>query len=325
MYSQPETILEQYELTVNGITKGRGIYICDTSLGMKALTAFRGSAERAWLLDKVLTYLQEQKLVVEQLCRTKEGEILAKDDAEGKYLLKDLFLGNECNPKSAEDMVCAVQALAKLHRCLRFCPAAIPDFTDSDKNSLRLLYEKHYHELIKVKNFVKSRKKKNEFEMKFQKNYPHFMGQAERSLAMLTACEEGWQRRCLCHGDFNQHNVICTQGRWQIINFENINANLPMADFCNFLRKMMEKNNWDFVLGQRLLDAYDRIDPLGLNEYRQLYVLLLFPEKFWKLSNHYFNSHKAWLSERDIEKLDRMMEQEQARELFLENLFSIIR
>ena len=325
MYSQPETILEQYELTVNGITKGRGIYICDTSLGMKALTAFRGSAERAWLLDKVLTYLQEQKIVVEQLCRTKEGEILAKDDAGGKYLLKDLFSGSECNPKSVEDMVCAVQALAKLHRCLRFCPVAIPDFTDSDKNSLRLLYEKHYHELIKVKNFVKSRKKKNEFEMKFQKNYPHFMGQAERSLAMLTACEAGWQRRCLCHGDFNQHNVICTQSGWQIINFENINANLPMADFCNFLRKMMEKNNWDFVLGQRLLDAYDRTDPLGLNEYRQLYVLLLFPEKFWKLSNHYFNSHKAWLSERDIEKLDRMMEQEQARELFLENLFSIIR
>ena len=79
------------------------------------------------------------------------------------------------------------------------------------------------------------------------------------------------------------------------------------------------------MCGQRLLDAYDRIDSLGLNEYRQLYVLLLFPEKFWKLSNHYFNSHKAWLSERDIEKLDRMMEQEQARELFLENLFSIIR
>ena len=325
MYSQPETILEQYELTVNGITKGRGIYICDTSLGMKALTAFRGSAERAWLLDKVLTYLQEQKIVVEQLCRTKEGEILAKDDAGGKYLLKDLFSGSECNPKRVEDMVCAVQALAKLHRCLRFCPVAIPDFTDSDKNSLCLLYEKHYHELIKVKNFVKSRKKKNEFEMKFQKNYPHFMGQAERSLAMLTACEAGWQRRCLCHGDFNQHNVICTQSGWQIINFENINANLPMADFCNFLRKMMEKNNWDFVLGQRLLDAYDRTDPLGLNEYRQLYVLLLFPEKFWKLSNHYFNSHKAWLSERDIEKLERMMEQEQARELFLENLFSIIR
>ena len=37
------------------------------------------------------------------------------------------------------------------------------------------------------------------------------------------------------------------------------------------------------------------------------------------------SSKKAWLSERDIEKLDRMMEQEQARELFLENLFSIIR
>lgn len=324
LYSQPETILEQYELTVNGITKGRGIYICDTSLGMKALTAFRGSMERAWMLDKVLIYLKEQKIAAEQLCRTKEGEILAKDDAGGKFLLKDLVLGNECNPKNMPDMVCAVQALARLHRCLEQCPVEIPELADSDKGSLRFLYEKHYHELVKVKNFVKSRKKKNEFEMKFQKNYPHFMEQAEKSVTMLAACETKWQQRGLCHGDFNQHNVVCTQSGWQIVNFENMNVSFPMADLCNFLRKMMEKNDWNFALGQRLLEAYDDVDPLDANAYRQLYVLLLFPEKFWKLSNHYFNSHKAWLSERDIEKLDRMMEQEQARELFLENLFSII-
>jgi hypothetical protein len=55
-----------------------------------------------------------------------------------------------------------------------------------------------------------------------------------------------------------------------------------------------------------------------------LYVLLLFPEKFWKLANHYLSSHKAWVSGRDIEKLDRIMEQEGRRQEFLENLFQNI-
>jgi hypothetical protein len=87
---------------------------------------------------------------------------------------------------------------------------------------------------------------------------------------------------------------------------------------------MMEKNNWNRELGMRLIGAYDRIRPIGEEEYRRLYVLLLFPEKFWKLANHYLNSHKAWVSGRDIEKLDRIMEQEVRREEFLQNLFKNI-
>jgi hypothetical protein len=87
---------------------------------------------------------------------------------------------------------------------------------------------------------------------------------------------------------------------------------------------MMEKNNWNRELGMRLIASYDRIRPIGEEEYRRLYVLLLFPEKFWKLANHYLSSHKAWVSGRDIEKLDRIMEQEGRREEFLQNLFQNI-
>ena len=61
-----------------------------------------------------------------------------------------------------------------------------------------------------------------------------------------------------------------------------------------------------------------------MEEKQLLHVLLLFPEKFWKVSNHYSNSHKAWVSGRDIEKLNRLIAAEPAREHFLENLFSFL-
>jgi hypothetical protein len=51
---------------------------------------------------------------------------------------------------------------------------------------------------------------------------------------------------------------------------------------------------------------------------------LLFPEKFWKIANHYYNTHKAWISGRDIEKLDKVIAQEENRIKFLENLFSFV-
>lgn len=324
MYSQPETILDQYELTVNEITKGRGTYICDTNQGMKILTPFRGSKERAEFLEKILQYLYENGFIVEQISRTKDGEVLALDETETGYLLKDMFAGSECSTKSPEEMYAAVQMLAKLHMYFETCPIEIPEFIGGEENQLLVLYEKHYRELIKVKNYVKARKRKNEFEMKFQHEYPYYMEQAGRSVDMLSECAKVSGGCKLCHGDFNQHNVIHTKNGWQIINFEFMNSNLLMSDLANFLRKMMEKNNWNLGLGLNLIQEYACCRQISKEEYKQLYILLLFPEKFWKISNHYYNTHKAWLSGRNIEKLDRMREQEEARTRFLENLFSIV-
>ena len=81
MYNQSEALLEQYDLDIKQITKGRGAYICDTSQGLKLLIPFRGSKERAAFLREVLQYLQEEGIVAEQVCLTKEGEASVEDDA----------------------------------------------------------------------------------------------------------------------------------------------------------------------------------------------------------------------------------------------------
>lgn len=47
LYNRPEQVLEQYELEVNSVTKGRESYICDTDQGQKLLKEYRGSKERA--------------------------------------------------------------------------------------------------------------------------------------------------------------------------------------------------------------------------------------------------------------------------------------
>ncbi len=324
MYNQPEAILDQYDLSINQITKGRGVYICDTDRGMMLLIPFRGSEERAAFLRQILCYFREEGMAVEQIYRTKEEEVLSEDEAGAKYLLKDMFAGSECSSRSREDMKTALGLLARFHRISCACCAEIPEFLKSEKNSLLLLYEKHNRELVKVKNYVRSRKKKNEFEMKFQEQYPHFIEHADRSLAQLRSREDEEKEYCLCHGDFNQHNVIRGKDGWHIVNFEYMNYNLPVLDLANFLRKMLEKNNWNEELGMQLIESYTRIRPLSPEEYRQLYLVLLFPEKFWKIANHYYNSRKAWLSGRDIEKLGKVVAQEEARCRFLEKLFSFL-
>ena len=56
---------------------------------------------------------------------------------------------------------------------------------------------------------------------------------------------------------------------------------------------------------------------------KQLVGVMLFPEKFWKIADHYYGSHKAWIPKRDIEKLEKIISQEEERISFIEKVFSI--
>lgn len=321
MYSQPEDIMENYDLTVEQVTKGRGTFICSTSQGMKLLIPFNGSEERAKFLREFLQYIQSNGFPVEQITPTAEGKMLAEDDAGKKYLLKDMIAGSECSTRNWEEMSEAARLLARYHTCARQCPLEIPEIFAGAAGDRVLCYQKRIRELILVKNYVRTRKKKNEFEQKFAQHYPHFIARANEALRLLEQEEYVEDTRLFCHGDFNQHNILHTHEGYRIVNFEHLTYDIPMSDLANFLRKMLEKNNWKEDLGVELIDAYDRIHPLNSGERLQLYIMLQFPEKFWKIANHYSNSHKAWLSGRDLEKLDKVIAQEPAKERFLQQLF----
>ena len=93
-----------------------------------------------------------------------------------------------------------------------------------------------------------------------------------------------------------------------------------MRDVYLFLRKLLEKNNWSPAVGDGLLEAYQRERPLSEEELCQLYYRLAYPEKFWKIVNFYYNTGKAWIPGRNMEKFDKLLKQEKDRELFLHTM-----
>ncbi len=321
MYNRPEQILEQYDLELRAISKGRESYHCDTDRGQKVLREYRGSKERAEFLGEMSCYLKEQGLLVPAVVRTREGSPVAVDEDETKYILTDLFLGAECDTKNREDMAEAVRQLARLHGTADGYAGEVPEFVKAAPDSLLQLYEKHNRELRKVRNYVHDKKKKNEFEMMFAAQYAGFMKKAEKVAKMLRETQPEERIFGFCHGDYNQHNVIFAKQGTAIVNFDCFSYHVRVSDLANFLRKMMEKNNWDTELGMDLIKTYDNIRKLSPQEHRYLYLYLAYPEKFWKIANRYYNSHKAWLSGRNIEKLDKVILQEEARERFLQMLF----
>lgn len=324
MYNRPEQVLEQYELEIKSVSKGRESYICDTSQGLKVLKEYRGSAERAAFLADLLDYVKGCGISVESVVRTKEGSPVAVGEDEGTYIVVDAFSGAECDTKSRDDMLEAVRRLAKLHNVSASYPGEVPSFVRAEPDSLLKFYEKHNRELNKVKNYIRTKKKKNEFEVIFAGQYVSFVEKARQVTELLGKEEPAPEIFGFCHGDYNQHNVLFSKKDVTIVHFDRFSYQVRISDLANFMRKMLEKNNWNTGLGLDFIRAYDKVRKVSPQELRYLYFYLAYPEKFWKIANHYYNAHKAWLSGRSIEKLQKLIGQEEARGRFLEMLYHFL-
>jgi len=324
LYNQIEAILSQYDMEINGVTKGRGSYICNTNQGMKELVPFCGSKEKGIFLKEYLSKLNKKGFVVEQIVQNKNEEVITEDEGTGeRFVLKDYVEGKELNTSSREEMKEAVLLLADYHRTSTMLEIEIPDKLKGNEKTVTEGYRRHYRELVKVKNYIRNRKKKNEFEQIYMKYFSQMLSTAEESIICLEKKEGEVGESGICHGEVNQHNIIHANGRWYMIHFENCSYSWRITDLANFLRKMMEKNNWDIELGLELIKSYDSHYELHAEELQKLYGILLFPEKFWKITNHYINSRKTWISERDIDKLKKVIEQENQRINFVQNLFQM--
>ncbi len=330
MYNRVNQILEQYPLAVNQTGKGRGATICDTDQGLKIIKEYNGSEARADFLYKVLAFLRENgQKRVDCIVKTTQGRTIAVDADETAYLMRDWYEGRECDAKSREDILRAVSQLAQLHTILRRYQEDIPDFLKVRPDALLLENQKHSRELKKVKNYIRNKKKKNDFEMEFMRRCNSFLTQGDEVIRLQNAEIEKAQNQSaansvygICHGDFNHHNVLFSREGVAILNFERAIYDVQVSDLSNFMRKIMEKHNWNTGLGMELLQAYEKKRALSDDEKKQLYIRLAYPEKFWKISNHYYNTSKAWVCGRNMEKLSRVVEQMGAKERFLQIISS---
>ena len=324
LYNQIEAIFSQYDMEIDEVVKGRGTYICNGSKGKFVLTSFRGAEEKGQFLYNYMANLNSMGFTVSRIERNKQNEVVTTDEATGeRFLLKEYVAGAEVNVNQLSELKAGVTLLAEYHKAaIDLYQGMEKTLSDCHKEVLAEK-EKHYKELVKVRNYIRNRKKKQDFERIYLNAYEAMLETAKESLDILQK-ESGQQPSCcICHGEFNQHNVLYTDGRWQMVNFEGFSFGWSILDLAFFLRKILEKNEWDISIGKQLLETYAKERPLSGVEYEKLYGLLLFPEKFWKVTNHYMNSRKTWISERDIEKLKKVIAQENQRLKFLENVFAI--
>ena len=370
-------VLEQYDLEIISTRRGRGSYICETPQGLRILCDYSGSENKALFQNCVMEKIREGGYEkVDRILPNKEGNLISRDWEENKYVVKEWYVGRECDTASESEVLAAVSNLARLHKLMHF----EEENPFATRFTARLPIEEvraQNAELRKIRSFVRKKNAKCDFERLFLECFTKYYEQAveaERKLELVQAMEaerkrgteqiaeaerklgtaqiaeagqklesvqsvetekklgtvqEGSREKTghrtvytgdVCHGDYNHHHVLMSGYDIATTNFECCKFDYQVNDLYLFMRKILEKHDWNQRLGMRMMEQYTQVRPLPAGERRLLYVRMLYPEKFRKLANHYYGSNKAWVSGRFLEKLEALNSQEEKKEKFVKML-----
>ena len=195
----------------------------------------------------------------------------------------------------------------------------------------QVYFAKRNRELKRIHGYIRKKRRKNEMELGLLNAFSYYYEQgceAERIDAegdvYRSLYQQALQQRQYIHGSYNYHNLLMQGKRIATTNFENTKLGIPILDLYGFLRKVMEKNGWQCELGIQTLDVYRQNRELSELECKLLYTLLLYPEKYWKQCNFYYNGKKSWMSVKNYDKLLRLQAQEQDRRQFLETIKGVL-
>ena len=315
---------EKYEITVTGTARTRGAFRIDTERGPKLLLPYNGSEQRAVFEQSVLTKLSDAGFLVDSYVANQEGAYVTKDEYEEPFLMKNWYYGEECNVRKPDQAIAAVRHLAALHNALTGVTVSIEELPGAVQKSLPELFEKRNRELRRVRSFIREKKRKAYFETVYINIFPEFYEKAEAALAQAKecCCEETLAAALsagrACHGTYTHHNLLVLHdGGFATVNFDKTCLGVQIADFYLFFRKLMEKTGWDRRLAESLTEAYTSVRKVDKAEWQVFYLLLSYPEKFWKISNSYHNGKKSWIPQKTTEKLLAVKEQEKEKEAVL--------
>ena len=314
-------IVGQYDVEVKDSFRSRGCVQLETDRGLLTIVPYGGSPLRlACELELQKKLMAEGFEQIDLIIPNKEEGLISYDKYRTPFILKQSFEGRECCLKEERDLERACRNLGAFHKVLR----KFEDYKveNRDTPSVKDLLRARKLELKRIRNYIKKSGRRTEFELTFTSCYASFFEEAENALTMACEMDEYAAGRpdYICHGAYHQHNILMLKEGVATLNMGQFHYNQQIWDLYNFMRKALEKNQYQKRIFEAALKGYEEEICLEKEDFKLLKILFSFPEKFWKISNQYYNSKKCWMPPKNLEKLKKAMEQNENRRRFIQEL-----
>lgn len=320
-------VYEAYDMEIEQSFRVRGALILKTDKGFVQLRQLETNEKRVFAEFQFKELLCDNGFrEIDRCIKNIEGELITYDRYGNPYVMRTAYQGRECNITNIEDVNIAAEKLARFH----IIGKKIFEVSEGDVHiRINGNFSRRNTELRRIRSYMGKRSPKRSFEELYINNFDYFYTQASECEKRYGARKDKNDKDHLgyCHGMYNHHSVIISEGddleienNVSIINFDKFYVGNQLADLYHLIRKVIEKNDYDFVYFKSILEKYESIIKLSKDDIEYIYICLCYPEKFYKISNQYYNSSKNWISPKLVDKLNSTIIMEERKQKFLGKL-----
>ncbi|MCX7883880.1 MAG: CotS family spore coat protein [Caloramator sp.] len=302
--------------------KQRAVYKILTNKGLKCLKKVYYKEDDLLFLYSVIEWLNLRGIFCPKFISTKNGLKFVKYN-DNLFILTDWIDGRKCDYDNLDDIKAIAENLAKIHKSSKnFYPIDGSKIRQSDKDYI-YSYNKHFIQLLDNSN--NAFKIKDKFSKIYLDNFDYNIEKAKESIYILSQIDfskkigDDVSNCAICHLDYVNKNIIFSKdGKLYVIDFDRTMLDMPVHDISVFLRRILkrEKTSWDFKVFINSMESYEKIRKLSYDEYMLLYAILLFPQKYWKISRDYYKNIKECNKESFVTILKKIITQQKDHENF---------
>lgn len=319
-------ILRAFGLKSKSVKRAFGSHICETNRGLKIVKSENLSGESLLFVHSGKEHLYNQGFNNMDRYNLTNNGLPYYEFNKKTYVVKDWLDGEECDFTDFDQVKWATENLARLHKGACGLNPIEGSRISNKLGGMPEAFERHYKELTYMYKKVRKSSRWNEIDILFIKNYADYMEDAKEAKELvkessynrvLARAKEG---RTFCHEKFTNHNIQIKDDIMMITNFEHICYKLQLYDLLRFFEKVMRKCDWDIDKGMAILDSYQRVKGMDQDEYTLFYAMLLFPDKYWRLSNQHYNTRRHWMPKICYVKMNELVSQKELKKAFLNEM-----
>lgn len=323
-------IERQFDIKIESIKPNKGVYLLKTNKGNKCLKKINYGVQKL-----LFVYAAKKHLInngfknVDEYDLNVNGEPYALVN-EDIYTLSEWITGRECDFTNKEDLVKASKALARMHIASKGYEPPENSKLKTDLGRWPHLMQKRVRALDKMRDMARKKSNKSRFDIRYIQNYEEYKKLGKIALEVLNSseymniCEMSEEMKSFCHHDYTYHNIIIDdKGSVNIIDFDYCKREVRAYDVANFIIKVLKRVDWDIEYANLIMNAYNGVYPFEDREYKVLFAFLLFPQRFWRLSNRFYYNEVTWAQRTFDNKITDLIDEREEYLRFIEKFKEI--
>jgi len=249
---------------------------------------------------------------------------------DGKYVYLTKWIPSRVsNYDNPIELAMVSSELAKLHECSK-------GFTLEKSMKPRIgwfswtrVFETRKNEIIDFKNRIDQKAHKSDFDLLYLENIERETKRAEKSIIGLQRnnyvkiMEREVFKRSFCHHDYAHHNILIDNNKnINIIDFDYCILDSHIHDLCSLLIRNMKDGKWEKEKSDLILDAYRGNMEVREDEIPIIREFIRFPQTFWQIGLQAYWEQQPWGEDFFQSKLEKYLDDREAREEFINGYFS---